>query len=127
MLFQNLHRYAMYFALAFLPILFYDAYLAFFRNGQLGVGVGSLVLLLNASLLSGYTLGCHSFRHVIGGSDDCMSCGKNTLKFKAWKRATWFNERHMNFAWLSLFWVCFTDVYVRLVSMGTIHDFNSWN
>ena len=27
---------------------------------------------------------------------------------------------------MSLFWVGFTDVYVRLVSMGVITDFNTW-
>jgi hypothetical protein len=32
----------------------------------------------------------------------------------------------MRFAWLSLFWVAFTDVYVRLVSMGIVRDFNTW-
>ena len=33
----------------------------------------------------------------------------------------------MMFAWMSLFWVGFTDVYVRLVSMGVITDLNTWN
>lgn len=127
LLFQNLHRYAMYFALLFVPILYYDAIVAFSRNGELGVGVGSFVLLTNATLLACYTFGCHSFRHVIGGHDDCMSCGKNTVKFSLWKRATWFNQRHMIFAWSSLIWVAFTDVYVRLVSMGVITDYNTWN
>jgi hypothetical protein len=32
----------------------------------------------------------------------------------------------MPFAWLSLVWVGFTDLYVRLVSTGVIHDFNTW-
>ena len=43
-----------------------------------------------------------------------------------WKRATWFNERHMQFAWMSLVWVMVTDLYVRLLSMGVIHDFHTW-
>ena len=127
LLFQNLHRYALYFALAFLPILGWDALVAFNKDGQLGIGVGSLVLTLNFLLLGGYTMGCHSFRHLVGGHDDCMSCGQQTFKYKRWKFSTWFNERHMNFAWVSLGWVCFTDVYVRLVSMGIITDLNTWN
>jgi hypothetical protein len=126
-LFQNLHRYSLYFALAFLPLLGYDAVIAFSRDGKLGVGVGSIVLTINVFLLSGYAFGCHSFRHLIGGGKDCMSCGKNTLQFSAWKKASWFNARHMQFAWLSLFWVMFTDLYVRLVSMGVITDLNTWN
>lgn len=127
LIFQNLHRYTMYFALVFLPILAYDAFLAFFnKDGQLGVGVGTIVLCINVCLLSSYTFGCHSFRHLIGGRKDCMSCGKATVQYKAWKLATLFNERHMAFAWISLFWVGFTDLYVRLVSMGVITDLNTW-
>ena len=64
---------------------------------------------------------------VIGGRSDCMSCGQPTLKLGAWKRASWFNARHMNFAWLSLGWVMFTDLYVRLCSMGIITDLNTWS
>jgi hypothetical protein len=33
----------------------------------------------------------------------------------------------MLFAWCSLFWVAFTDIYVRLVSMGVITDLNTWS
>jgi hypothetical protein len=125
--FQNLHRYALYFALVFVLILGYDAVIAFFRDGTFGVGVGSVVLTINVFLLAGYTFGCHSFRHLIGGRDDCMSCGKQSLTYGAWKRASWLNARHMQFAWLSLFWVMFADLYVRLVSMGVITDLNTWN
>ena len=127
LLFQNLHRYALYFALLFIPILYFDAAMAFVRDGVFGVGVGSVVLLLNATFLAGYTFGCHSFRHLIGGGKDCMSCGQATVRYGLWRRATWFNERHMRFAWLSLFWVGFSDLYVRLVSMGAIVDLNTWN
>ncbi len=127
LLFQNLHRYALYFALIFVLILYYDAFCAFFKDGQFGVGVGTLVLLVNATLLAGYTFGCHSFRHLIGGRDNEMSCkGNPGTKMSLWRRASWCNERHMNFAWLSLFWVGFSDLYVRLVSMGIITDLNTW-
>jgi len=126
LLFQNLHRYALYAALLFLPILLYDALSAFSREGELGVGVGTLVLLANVCLLTGYTMGCHSFRHLVGGRSDCMSCGRATIQFRVWRGASWFNLRHMNFAWVSLFWVCFTDLYVRLVSMGLLVDLNTW-
>jgi len=131
LVFQNLHRYALYLALVYNVILFYDAFIAFFRNGdvsnEFGIGVGSIVLLINASLLCGYSFGCHSFRHVIGGHDDCMSCGKESLRYSGWKFATWFNQRHKDFAWFSLGWVCFTDFYVRMVSMGVITDLNTWS
>jgi hypothetical protein len=84
------------------------------------------VLLINATLLSGYTLGCHSFRHLIAGSKDCMSCGKQTARYRMWKGSTWLNVFHARFAWFSLFGVALSDVYVRLVSMGIIRDFNTW-
>jgi hypothetical protein len=127
MLFQNLHRYAMYFALVFIPLLSKEAISSFFRDGVFGVGVGSLLLTTNAVLIAAYTLGCHSFRHMIGGRKDCMSaCGKPSLALGTWKKATWFNMRHMQFAWASLVWVMITDLYVRLCSMGVIHDFNTW-
>jgi hypothetical protein len=127
LIFQNLHRYALYFALAYIVILTYDAVLAFSRNGELGIGLGSIILAINPILLGGYTLGCHAFRHLIGGRKDCMSCGQQTLQYKSWKAVSYLNARHMGFAWVSLIWVALTDVYVRLVSMGVITDPNTWN
>ena len=127
LLFQNLHRYAMYFAVIFIFILSYDAVLAFFRGGELGVGVGSIILLINPILLGSYTFGCHSFRHLIGGRYDCFSCEHgNSSTYSRWKIVTYLNRRHQLFAWLSLIWVGLSDVYVRLVSMGVITDLNTW-
>jgi len=128
LLFQNLHRYALYAAILFIVILYDDAFRAFFRDGTPGVGVGSVVLLINPTLLGLYTFGCHSFRHLVGGRLDCFSCDRAAgLGHGLWKRVTTLNERHMEFAWLSLFWVAFTDLYVRLVSMGLVHDFSTWS
>ncbi len=133
LIFQNLHRFALYFALIFVGILYYDAFRAFFYHRpdgtwEFGVGVGTIVLLLNATFLAGYTFGCHSLRHLVGGRLDCLTCdGKPTPRFNLWKIGTWFNGRHMSWAWVSLFWVAFSDIYVRLVSMGKITDLNTWN
>lgn len=124
--FQNLHRYMLYFALIFIVLLGKDAVEAFFKNGKFGIGVGSIILTINVILIASYTFGCHSFRHRIGGRKDIMSCGKQTAALGAWKKASWFNGRHMQFAWASLLWVMVTDVYVRLVSMGVITDLNTW-
>ena len=126
MVFQNLHRYAMYFAIPYIPILYYDAWLSLKFGGEWGIGVGSVIMFINATLLGAFTFGCNSFRHLVGGRDDCMSCGKATLKHSAWKGVSWFNARHMQFAWLSLFWVGFTDLYIRLVAHGVITDYNTW-
>lgn len=123
---QNFHRYLLYFALLFLVVLGIDAARAFVRDGELGIGVGSVVLTINVVLLAGYTLGCHSLRHLIGGRKDCMSCGRATLAYGAWKRASWFNAHHMGWAWASLAWVMLSDLYVRLLSMGAIRDLHTW-
>jgi hypothetical protein len=127
LLFQNLHRFLLYFALLFILFLAWDALISFKRNGEFGIGVGSIILTLNVVLIAGYTFGCHSFRHLIGGRKDCMSaCGKPTAALSGWKTVSWFNARHMQFAWVSLIWVMVTDLYVRLVSMGVITDLNTW-
>jgi hypothetical protein len=127
LLFQNLHRYALYAAIVFIPILYYDAIIACSYGGELGFGVGTAIMFINPTLLACYTFGCHSFRHLIGGRGDCMSCGQATAQYQAWKGVSWLNARHMLFAWCSLFWVGFTDFYIRMVSMGVISDLNTWN
>lgn len=127
LVFQNLHRYALYPAIALIPILYYDAVLAMFRGGEFGIGVGTIILFINPTLLALYTFGCHSFRHLIGGRSDCFSCdGSGALRYGAYQKVTWLNQNHKLFAWCSLIWVGFTDVYVRLVSMGTITDLSTW-
>ena len=75
-------------------------------------------------LLSLYTFGCHSLRHLVGGGLDLLA--RRPMRKKAWQCVTWCNKAHMRWAWFSLVWVALTDVYVRLVSMGVIHDFNTW-
>ena len=120
---QNAHRYFLYLAVLFLFFLWKDAIQAFFFDGKFGMGVGTLVLLVNIILLTMYTLSCHSLRHLAGGKMDCFSCttfGKP--RYKAWSRLTRLNERHMLFAWASLISVGLADFYVRLVASGAIQD-----
>src|ERR1700694_4063161 len=120
---QNLHRYFLYVALIFLVILWYDAICGFWFDGHFGVGLGSLVLLVNIVLLSFYTFSCHSLRHLVGGKVDCFSCvAFGGPRHTAWRGLSFLNERHMLFAWLSLFSVGLTDLYVRLVASGAIRD-----
>ncbi len=127
LLFQNLHRYALYVAIGFIVALSYDAYLAFWRDGRFGIGVGTLVLLINPILLATYTFGCHSFRHLVGGQLNCFSCDNAAkTRFGIWQGVSWLNERHMLFAWISLVWVGFADFYVRMVSMGYLRDLSTW-
>ena len=127
MVFQNLHRYALYFAILFIPILYYDALMAFFRDGTFGVGLGSIILLINPTLLGLYTFGCHSWRHLIGGRKDCFSCaGMGPLQHGVYTKVSWLNKNHKKFAWASLIWVGLSDFYVRMVASGAITDISTW-
>jgi hypothetical protein len=122
---QNVHRYMFYVAAVFIVILSYDAWLGMWFTDALGkehfgIGVGTIVLMLNAVLLGLYTFGCHSLRHLIGGFLDSKS--KAPTCAKAYNCVSCLNTRHMMWAWISLFWVGFTDVYVRLCATGHLHD-----
>jgi hypothetical protein len=127
LLFQNLHRYTLYAALFLLVCLWSEAVSAFFRDGRFGAGVGTAMMVGNASLLTAYTFGCHSWRHLIGGRLDCFSCSHSaSSRYHVWKWSTWLNERHMTFAWCSLMWVALTDFYIYLVSSGAMRDVSTW-
>ena len=129
LIFQNLHRFTLYIAIGIIFILSYDAILSFFQGGEFGVGVGSIILTINPILLIGYTFGCHAFRHLSGGHKDCFTCpnGKPTFRYRVWKGVSWLNGRHMMWAWISMIWVAFTDIYVRMVASGYWIDMNTWN
>lgn len=126
LLLQNIHRYFLYLALPFLVILAHDAWDAlWFPNpatgrADFGIGVGTLVLTLNVVFLSGYTLGCHSLRHLVGGRLTQIS--KRPLRHRGYVCVSALNRGHMLWAWTSLVWVAFTDLYVRLCAMGLLTD-----
>lgn len=122
---QNVHRWFLYLALLFLAFLSWDAILSYFWESpgggkEFGIGVGSLVLTLNPILLGGYTLGCHSLRHLVGGRKDCIGTGARRTAYEC---VTCLNARHMLWAWMSLFWVGFCDFYIRMCSMGVWTDY----
>jgi len=117
---QNLHRYAFYLAIPFPIILLWEAIRATDFPGGFGIGLGTLILLVNAVLLGAYTLSCHSCRHLCGGGLDMFS--KSPVRYRVWRLVSRLNHRHMEIAWVSLFGVALTDLYVRLVATGTFHD-----
>jgi hypothetical protein len=117
---QNLHRYAWYFAVIFIALLTWDAILAFRFPDGIHMGVGTVIMWINVLFLAGYTFSCHSCRHLCGGSVNVFS--KAPARYGLWRFITRLNERHPLFAWLSLFSVGLTDLYIRLVSMGVIRD-----
>ena len=117
---QNVHRYFLYLALVFIVLLAWDVWKATQFEDGFGIGVGTLVLAANVVLLGGYTLGCHSLRHLVGGYLDQLS--RRPAQKKAYDCVSCLNRGHMRWAWASLFSVAFSDLYVRLVSMGVWTD-----
>lgn len=118
---QNLHRYTLPFALLLLVFLSYDAWTSIWfetadGGRELGMSVGSIVLTLNVLFLGAYTFGCHSLRHLVGGGVDILS--GRPVRRTAYDCVSCLNARHMAFAWISLLWVAFADIYVRLCAMG---------
>ena len=61
----------LYVAIVVIAFLAHDGWKALWftdaaGTGTFGISVGTLVLALNVTLLSGYTFGCHSLRHLVG-------------------------------------------------------------
>ena len=127
---QNFHRYMMFLSVGVLVILAYDAWNGFWFTDPatgttaFGVGMGTLLLATNVVLLGGYLFGCHSMRHVVGGCVDQLS--RAPLGVKAYSCVSCLNRKHMAWAWCSLFTVGFSDLYVRLCSMGVWSDLRIW-
>ena len=122
LIFQNTHRWFWLAAVLVGLVLTYDAILGF-RNaeGEWGhMGLGTLLMLVNVALIWGYTLGCHSCRHIIGGRLRHFS--KHPVRYKAWGLVSKLNARHALYAWLSLFSVALVDLYVYLLATGRITD-----
>ncbi len=119
---QNFHRYFFLLALIFNVILTIDAVMAFRLpgDGGIGVSVGTLVLVVNAVLLWLYSGSCHACRHLCGGNTNQFS--KHPVRYRVWRFLTPLNAKHMEIAWISLAWVAFADLYVRLVASGAFTD-----
>src|SRR5215831_18803167 len=127
-LIQNLHRYALYFALLFMVFLTYDVVKATrfpvspgSEETSFGIGIGTLLMAANVVFIGLYTFGCHSFRHLVGGVLDVMS--RAPARKKVYDCVTCLNRRHGFYAMVSLYSMCATDIYIRCVAAGIITDF----
>jgi hypothetical protein len=119
---QNGHRWALIASALIAMVLTYDVVLAF-RNAdhEWGhMGLGTVVLGVNAILIWLYTLSCHSCRHLIGGRLRHFS--KHPVRYRLWTAVSRLNRDHPKYAWLSLFSVALADLYVYLLSTGAITD-----
>ena len=102
--------------------LTYDAVLAFRdETGAWGhMGLGTVVLLVNAALLWLYSLSCHSCRHIVGGRLNHFS--RHPVRYRFWTVVSRLNGNHMAFAWVSLVWVALADLYIYLLAADVITD-----
>jgi hypothetical protein len=123
---QNIHRYFIFFAMILIAFHAQGAFRAFwFANPvggseKFGVGVGSIVLACDCIFLCFYIFGCHSLRHFAGGCCDKLS--GRPIRKALYGCSCSLNRFHMPWAWISLFWIGFTDLYIRLCAMGIIKD-----
>lgn len=122
---QNFHRYFFYAAFIITLINTVDAVLAFNGENGFGVGLGNLILVGNVLMLWGYTLSCHSCRHVTGGRLKHFS--KHPWRYRWWTFVSKLNTRHMQFAWITLATLAITDAYIMAVSAGWINDLRLFN
>jgi hypothetical protein len=118
---QNLHRYFFYMVILISVLNTYDLAQAFRGpDGNFGIGLGSLIMLINVVGLWGYTLSCHSCRHITGGR--LRNFSKHPARYWIWTQISKLNARHMQLAWLTLGTLMLTDLYVWLVSAGVFSD-----
>ncbi|OLF16867.1 hypothetical protein [Actinophytocola xanthii] len=122
----NAHRYFFYGALVFAAINVYDAVLAFQgKDGGFGMGLGTVIILINLVMLTAYTLSCHACRHIVGGR--LKNFSKHPLRYRYWTFVSKLNARHGQYAMISLFTVILTDAYIMAVSAGWITDLRIFN
>jgi hypothetical protein len=118
---QNAHRYFFYFAILISLINSYDAVRAFKgKDGGVGIGLGTIIIVVNVLFLWAYTASCHSCRHIMGGRLKHFS--KHPTRYKIWTFVSKLNTRHMQLAWTTLATLVIADAYIGLVASGAFND-----
>jgi len=118
---QNLHRYFFFMVLLISILNTYDLTQAFRGpDGNFGLGLGTIVMLVNVVMLWAYTLSCHSCRHITGGR--LRNFSKHPARYWAWTQISKLNARHMQLAWITLGTLALTDLYIWLLAAGVFSD-----
>jgi hypothetical protein len=126
LIFMNAHRYFFYLASLVLLLNIWDGVHAFQgKDGNFGLGLGTLIIWINIAALAGYATSCHACRHVIGGKLKHFS--KHPMRYRFWVFVSKLNIRHGTFAMTSLFTVILTDAYIMSVSAKWITDLRIFN
>jgi hypothetical protein len=121
MIFQNLHRYFFYATFILLVLHIVAWVMDVFHGGGVYVGVGTLLLLIDIVLLAGYVLGCHAFRHLIGGRVDCFSCSSvNEGAHTMWGGVSKLNQKHAFYALASMISIVVADFYLRWIGIHQV-------
>src|SRR5882724_11599194 len=108
---QNLHRYFFFMVLLISILNTYDLTQAFRGpDGNFGLGLGTIIMLVNVVMLWAYTLSCHSCRHITGGR--LKNFSKHPARYWAWTQISKLNARHMQLAWITLGTLMLTDLYI---------------
>lgn len=110
---QNSHRYFLYFAIILAIFHWYHAFDSFRFDDNIGIGLGSILLATDAIFLTLYVCSCHSFRNLIGGNVDCLSC-TNYVQRKGTSWVSYLNQYHNYYFWLSLISIMVADIYIRI-------------
>ena len=102
-------------------MLTYDVAQAFRGpDGDFGIGLGSIIMLVNVVAVWAYSFSCHSCRHITGGR--LKNFSKHPVRYWAWTQISKLNKHHMAFAWISLATLMLTDLYIMLVASGAFSD-----
>jgi hypothetical protein len=118
---QNLHRYFFFMVLLISILNTYDLTQAFRGpDGNFGLGLGTIIMLVNVVMLWAYTLSCHSCRHITGGR--LKNFSKHPARYWAWTQISKLNTRHMQLAWITLGTLALTDLYIWLLAAGVFSD-----
>ena len=118
---QNLHRFFFYMVIVISILNTYDVTQAFRGpNGDFGMGLGTLIMLVNVVLLWGYSLSCHACRHITGGR--LKNFPTHPVRYWICTQVSKLNARHMQLAWTTLGTLMLTDLYIWLVAAGVFSD-----
>ena len=79
------------------------------------MGLGTLVLIVNAGLLWLYSLSCHACRHITGGRLKHFS--KHPVRYWMWTQVSKLNSQaHAAGLGVAVLGAHVTDLYIRLVA-----------
>ncbi len=116
LIFMNAHRVFFWLASLLLLVNIYDALRAFTGGGGFRVGLGTVIIVVNVTMLALYSLSCHACRHAVGGRINNFS--RHPIRYRMWTFVTQLNPRHGTYAMASLFTVILTDAYIMVLSIA---------